>query len=62
MILYKRLLTGLSWTERVMNLYWAILAGTYVVIQVVTFTDCRPLHLYWQLVPNPGLSSPFWRS
>jgi hypothetical protein len=54
MILYKRMLFGLPWTEKVINIYWAILAATYVVIQVVTFTDCRPLYLYWQVVPNAG--------
>jgi hypothetical protein len=57
MILYKRMLAGLPWADKCMKLYWAILAATYVVIQVVTFTDCRPLHLYWQVVPNPGTCS-----
>lgn len=57
MVFYKRILFGLSWTGLVMNIYWGILAGTYVVIQVVTFTDCRPLHLYWQVVPDPGTCS-----
>ena len=54
MVLYKRILFGLPWTDIVMNIYWAILAATYIVIQVVTFTDCRPLNLYWQVVPDPG--------
>lgn len=39
------------------TIYWAILAATYIVIQVVTFTDCRPLYLYWQVVPDPGTCS-----
>jgi hypothetical protein len=54
LLLYRRILFGLPWTDLVMNVYWGILAATYVVIQVVTFTDCRPLHLYWQVVPDPG--------
>ena len=29
-----------------------------MVIQVVTFTDCRPLHLYWQVEPDPGTQAP----
>jgi hypothetical protein len=57
MILYKRMLAGLPWADKVMNLYWAILAATYIVIQVVTFTDCRPIHLYWQVVPSAGTCS-----
>jgi hypothetical protein len=54
MVLYKRILFGVPWPDIVMNIYWAILAATYIVIQFVTFTDCRPLNLYWQVVPDPG--------
>ncbi|RFU24348.1 hypothetical protein B7463_g11990, partial [Scytalidium lignicola] len=57
MCLYKRVLGVLPWAERVMKVYWLILGATYIVIQVVTFTDCRPLHLYWQVVPDPGTCS-----
>lgn len=54
MILYKRMLAGLHWADMVMKIYWAVLGASYIVIQVVTFTDCKPVHLYWQLIPNPG--------
>ncbi|KAH8819439.1 hypothetical protein F5884DRAFT_848762 [Xylogone sp. PMI_703] len=57
MVLYERVLGVLPWADRVMKLYWFILAATYVVIQVVTFTDCRPIYLYWQVVPDPGTCS-----
>jgi hypothetical protein len=37
-----------------MNFNWVVLAVTYVVCQVFTFVECRPLYLYWQVVPDPG--------
>jgi len=57
LLLYRRILFGLPWTDLVMNVYWGILAATYVVIQVVTFTNCRVLYLYWQVMLNPGKKS-----
>jgi len=54
MILYQRILCGLHQTSVVVKIYWGILAASYVVIQVVTFTDCRPIYLYWQVLPDPG--------
>ncbi|KAJ4258645.1 hypothetical protein NW757_003214 [Fusarium falciforme] len=27
---------------------------TYVAVQVTTFSECNPFHLYWQVVPDPG--------
>lgn len=46
---------ALIWMDVTMKIYWAILFVTYVVAQVVNFTDCRPLQLYWQVVPDPGV-------
>ena len=37
-----------------MKVYWVVLAVTYVVVQAVTFVECHPFHLYWQVMPNPG--------
>lgn len=28
--------------------------ATYVATQVTTFSECKPFHLYWQVVPDPG--------
>ncbi len=55
MCLYRRLLFGVYWAEVTMKFYWGILAATYVVVQVVTFTECHPLYLYWQVLPDPGV-------
>jgi hypothetical protein len=37
--------------------YLFVFAASYIVVQVVTFTECRPLHLYWQVNPDPGKCS-----
>jgi len=37
-----------------MNYYWVFLGITYVVAQAVTFVECHPVYLYWQVVPDPG--------
>ncbi|KAH6672397.1 hypothetical protein B0J14DRAFT_655281 [Halenospora varia] len=55
--LYQRILSDVYHTKIIIKAYWAILAVTYVVIQVAVFTDCRPIHLYWQVVPDPGTCS-----
>ncbi|EPE33953.1 hypothetical protein GLAREA_06966 [Glarea lozoyensis ATCC 20868] len=57
MILYQRLLAGFRYTNIIIRLYWVILGVSYLVIQIVTFTDCHPLKLYWQVVPDPGVCS-----
>jgi hypothetical protein len=54
MLLYRRMLSGLPWPRHIMNVYWVVLAATYAVSQVVTFVECRPVYLYWQVVPDPG--------
>ncbi|KIN08869.1 hypothetical protein OIDMADRAFT_108191 [Oidiodendron maius Zn] len=53
LLLCKKLLFGLPSMDLIINICWGMLAATYVVIQVVTFTDCRPLYLYWQVEPDP---------
>ncbi|KAM0525442.1 hypothetical protein ACHAPE_000147 [Trichoderma viride] len=27
---------------------------TYATVQILTFVECKPFHLYWQVVPDPG--------
>lgn len=54
MLLYHRILSGFQYARTIMKIHWVILGVSYIVIQVVTFTDCRPFELYWQVVPDPG--------
>jgi hypothetical protein len=37
--------------------FLVVFAASYVVVQVVTFTECRPLDLYWRVLPDPGKCS-----
>lgn len=55
-MLFNRMLAGLPWAERVIKIVWVILGVSYIVAQISCFTDCRPFYLYWQVVPDPGLS------
>ena len=57
LLLYHRLLAGLPWPERIMKVYWVILFVTMIPVQVSCFTECHPLHLYWQVVPDPGIDT-----
>lgn len=45
---------GLSYTDLLMKLSWVTLAVTFIIVEIATFIDCQPLHLYWQVVPDPG--------
>lgn len=34
--------------------YLFVFAGSYVAVQVVTFTECNPFDHYWIVLPDPG--------
>lgn len=52
--LYRRLHQGLPWEKTILWSFSLVFLGTYVACQVTTFTECRPVRLYWQLLPDPG--------
>jgi hypothetical protein len=54
LLFYSKLLHSLPWATIAIRSCWALLAATYIAVVVVTFTECHPLHLYWQVYPNPG--------
>ncbi|KAK7415749.1 hypothetical protein QQX98_005662 [Neonectria punicea] len=54
MDVYRRLLMNLRYEHITIWSYLVVFAATYVTTQVVTFTECKPFHLYWQVVPDPG--------
>ena len=58
LLLYHQFLSGLDWPRRIINIYWVVMVVTYVVAQVTTFVECKPLHLYWQVMPDPGADIP----
>ena len=57
LLLYRRMLDGLPQPHHIMNFYWGFLVVTYVVAQSVTFVECHPFYLYWQVMPSPGTHS-----
>ncbi|KAI5459717.1 hypothetical protein BGZ63DRAFT_360319 [Mariannaea sp. PMI_226] len=54
MDVYRRLILNLRWEHAVVWSYCIVFAGTYIAIQVTTFSECNPFYLYWQVVPDPG--------
>ncbi|KAJ5976848.1 hypothetical protein N7501_000190 [Penicillium viridicatum] len=54
---YRRLLTHLSWEKVTMISYIGVFAATYIIVQIVTFTECDPFNHYWIVMPDPGKCS-----
>lgn len=42
--------------------YIGIFAATYVIVQIVTFTECDPFNHYWIVLPDPGIPFPYLSS
>jgi hypothetical protein len=53
MCVLQRVLQGLK-SAHIVRVYWTTLGVTFIVAFVVTFVECHPFRLYWQVVPNPG--------
>ena len=54
---YRHLIYHLPWEKITMITFLVVFACSYVVVQVVTFSECRPLELYWRVLPDPGKCS-----
>ncbi|PGG99722.1 hypothetical protein GX51_06174 [Blastomyces parvus] len=54
LILYTRISPGLLWPSHILSTTLVILAITFVLVQVISFSECSPFHLYWQVAPDPG--------
>ncbi|KAH6970726.1 hypothetical protein BKA56DRAFT_559188 [Ilyonectria sp. MPI-CAGE-AT-0026] len=51
---YRRLLLNLRYEKVTIYSFLFVFFCTYVTCQVTTFSECKPFHLYWQVVPSPG--------
>lgn len=60
--IYRRLLLGLRYERHIMIFFITLISVTWVVVIIVIFVECHPVHLYWQVVPDPGKSPPFHSS
>ncbi|KAI3336495.1 hypothetical protein HD806DRAFT_473859 [Xylariaceae sp. AK1471] len=54
LLLYSRITYGISWVSRAVNWTWAAVATTFVAVVLITFLECQPFSLYWQISPDPG--------
>ncbi|KAI0908074.1 hypothetical protein F4823DRAFT_564219 [Ustulina deusta] len=54
LIFYSRITYGVNWVAVVVKITWATVAATFTAIIFITFLECRPFSLYWQITPNPG--------
>lgn len=54
LLFYKRLTVNVERYTLVHKISWVIMGLSYVVVQISTFVECEPFHLYWQVLPAPG--------
>ncbi|TLS30031.1 hypothetical protein PpBr36_03190 [Pyricularia pennisetigena] len=51
---YRRLYQNLRFEKIIVTSILVIFFGTYAACQITNFVECRPIELYWQVVPGPG--------
>ncbi|KAG8624305.1 hypothetical protein KVT40_007372 [Elsinoe batatas] len=49
LLLYRPLVSHMTWTKRVITGTWILIAITYVAVVLITFLDCQPFRLYWDV-------------
>ena len=54
LLFYTKLLRSYHWTQIAIKLCWGFLITSYLVVVIVTFTECHPFQRYWQVTPDPG--------
>ncbi|KAF2218350.1 hypothetical protein BDZ85DRAFT_105451 [Elsinoe ampelina] len=54
LLLYRRFIAHLPWMKYAIRGSIAFILGSFVLVTLATFLQCRPFHLYWQLNPQPG--------
>lgn len=60
--IYRRLLLGLRYERHIMIFFITLISVTWVVVIIVIFVECHPVHLYWQVIPDSGKPPPFHSS
>ncbi|KAI3318829.1 hypothetical protein HD806DRAFT_548966 [Xylariaceae sp. AK1471] len=54
LLFYSRITFGINWVAMTVKITWAAVAGTFIAVILITFLECRPISLYWQISPDPG--------
>ena len=55
LLFYGQIMSGIRWVTHMIRATWTTTAVTFVAVVFATFLECRPLHLYWQVAPDPGV-------
>jgi hypothetical protein len=50
---YSSMTRDVHW-DNTIKACWATIGVTYIVVVLLTFLECRPFSLYWQVEPHPG--------
>lgn len=54
LLFYSHMMYGIRWVARTITFTWVATIASFIAIVLATFLECRPFHLYWQVVPDPG--------
>lgn len=47
------MLDHITWITRTTKFCWLFMGCTYIAVVLTTFLECRPIHRYWTLHPEP---------
>lgn len=47
-------MADLRWEKVTIRVFLFVFLVTYIVVQVANVVECKPMRLYWQIVPDPG--------
>lgn len=64
-VFFSRLTSGVPHLRLRVNIAYALLAGTYLLVALGFLLSCQPFYHFWQISPNPGplcqpTNSPFY--
>lgn len=54
LLFYKRLTANVQRYDVMLKSIWIIIGLSYIAAQIANLVECRPFHLYWQVLPSPG--------
>jgi hypothetical protein len=53
LLFYSSMVRDVHWVNTI-KACWLTIAITWIVVVLLTFLECRPFSLYWQVEPHPG--------
>lgn len=39
---------------KIIDAMWGVLLVTFIIVTIITFVECQPFGLYYQVYPDPG--------